>query len=110
MATIDPFSTTFRNNGLWQRLLENYGGNVAVVEQWWRTPKPYDPFFFRTPLDLMTTEEWDKVRIHIEAMNPASQAPYDYGPMNYYNTKRDGVVWQRQPRQQYKIKTKKNRY
>lgn len=110
MANIDPFSAAFKGNGLWQRLLEYVNGDMKRAELWWTTPLPYEPFNFRTPLDLMNTDEWDKVRIHLESKNMASQATYDYGPMTYYNTKRDGVVWQRQPRQQYKIKTKKNRY
>lgn len=110
MSTIDPFSDNFKKNGLWQRLLEYVGGDTKRAEAWWDLPAPHEPFNFRTPRDLMTTEEWDKVRIFLESRTPRSTAKFDYGPMNYYSTDRDGLVWQREPREKYKIKTENNQH
>jgi hypothetical protein len=97
MATIDPFSINFKENGLWQRLNEMVGGNKERAEAWWDTPLPYPPFNLRTPRELMTDEEWDSVRLFIEDKTMNSQAPVDYGPMDYYNSDRDGLLPDLQP-------------
>lgn len=110
MSTIDPFSDNFRKNGLWQRLLEFFSGDMKRAEAWWDQPAPYEPFNFRTPRDLMNIDEWDKVRIFLESQTPNSRAKFDYGPMNYYNTDRDGLTFLPTPKQKYKIKTDKNKH
>jgi hypothetical protein len=101
MATIDPFSVNFKDNGLWQRLYEMMDGNKARAEAWWDIPNPYPPFNLRTPRELMTDEEWNSVREFIEGKTMNSQAPRDYGPMNYYNSKRDGLLPDLRPGKQY---------
>lgn len=92
MSTIDPFSVNFRDNGLWKRLYEMMGGNKERAEQWWDIPNPNPPFNLRTPRELMTESEWDSVRIFIEDKTMNTLDPVDYGPMQYYNSVRDGKL------------------
>jgi hypothetical protein len=97
MTTIDPFSLNFKDNGLWQRLYEIHGGNEERAIAWWDIPNPNAPFNLRTPRELMTENEWNSVRLFIEKQTPTSNAPFDYGPMSYYNSYRDGKMPDLQP-------------
>lgn len=81
---IDPLSENFKKSGLWQRLLEHVGGNEQSAIRWWDTPLGCDPFFGRTPRDLMTANEWDTVRVFLESRNPVSGAIYNYGISDQY--------------------------
>lgn len=92
MPNIDFESVNFKENGLWQRLYEMLGGNKQRAEQWWDIPNPHPPFNLRTPRELMTDEDWNSVRLFIEGKTMNSQAKYNYGPMTYYNSDRDGKV------------------
>lgn len=86
MIMIDPLSETFKQSGLWKRLLEYVGGNEKRAIEWWDIPIGATPFKNRTPRQLMNEQEWDKVRIFLETRNPISTHPYNYGPSNYYKT------------------------
>jgi len=95
--SVDPFSVNFQDNGLWQRLYEHVGGDKNLADRWWDTVLPYAPFNLRTPRQLMTSGEWDNVRLFLESQTANSQAPVDYGPSSYYNSKRDGKIPDLQP-------------
>lgn len=95
--SVDIYSVNFRDNGLWQRVYEMCGGSVTRAENWWITPNPYPPFNLRTPKQLMESGEWESVRLFINDKTMNSQAPVDYGPMNYYNSDRDGLLPDLQP-------------
>lgn len=97
MTNIDPFSLNFKANGLWQRLYEICGGDEQRANEWWDTPIPHPPFNLRTPRELMTENEWNSVRVFLEKQTLTSQAPFNYGPMSYYNSDRDGKMPDLQP-------------
>jgi hypothetical protein len=63
MATIDPYSSNFKTNGMYLRVLEMMGGNETLASNWWVTPNVN--FGLLTPADMMDTENWEEVRNHL---------------------------------------------
>ena len=63
MATVDPTSINFKNNGMYLRVLEMMGGNEDRAAAWWSTPNVN--LGLKTPEELMATDNWSLVRDHL---------------------------------------------
>jgi hypothetical protein len=91
MPITDFLGDNFKQSGLWERLLEYVGGDERRAIEWWDTPLGTSPFLGRTPRELMNEDEWDLVRVFLEARNTKSGAKHNYGVNNYPQDK-DKIV------------------